>query len=528
MSGDVRTACAQEDGIAVLLRRLEQITKAADVKAYEALRTDSASPDRALAFTTSEFLPGLTNVVIKERERETLRGTLPGDGYTVTADAFEQAGDVARVSTWQLDLKRYGGEGAEGEWLIADEERVSTIDGLYRLSLNPTKQFGVRNLKIASDDLDLSLVEGSAFVIEVDKGLTGIVYVGRGEMQFHPASKAERGQVRIFAGAEILETRFDALYLRMNPSDARALIATEQLMAVPLDPREFRRADEMFREQSPRTFALDLVDLSREVWSLLPSSGDILAEIRTRRFETLTYARSSSEYEDINLFDRRRSKNIALYASERSVRQHGPTEPDDDRAGFDVLDYNINLTATPSRNWIDASTTLSLRVSASAINSITLRLASPLVVKSIVSKEFGRLFGLRSKNQSNLLISLPVAVPRDTKLSLTITYTGRLDPVAPDRETLQQYPWPSDLQGFTAEPKSLYSTGVFWYPQPGAPDYATATLNITVPAGQVHGLPVGISFFGRAFSEPVLLKLAFAFEQATQARRAPQFRPAIS
>jgi amidase len=48
--------------------------------------------------------------------------------------------------------------------------------------------------------------------------------------------------------------------------------------------------------------------------------------------------------------------------------------------------------------------------------------------------------------------------------------------------------------------------------------------HITVPAGQVSGLPVGISFFGPAWSEPMLLKLAYAFEQATKARRRPEFR----
>jgi amidase len=47
--------------------------------------------------------------------------------------------------------------------------------------------------------------------------------------------------------------------------------------------------------------------------------------------------------------------------------------------------------------------------------------------------------------------------------------------------------------------------------------------HLTVPAGFVMGLPVGLSFFGRAWSEPVLLKLGYAFEQATKARRAPKY-----
>jgi amidase len=51
--------------------------------------------------------------------------------------------------------------------------------------------------------------------------------------------------------------------------------------------------------------------------------------------------------------------------------------------------------------------------------------------------------------------------------------------------------------------------------------------NINVPAGFVDGMPVGVSFFGRAWSEPTLIKIAYAFEQTTKARKPPQFLPTL-
>jgi len=52
--------------------------------------------------------------------------------------------------------------------------------------------------------------------------------------------------------------------------------------------------------------------------------------------------------------------------------------------------------------------------------------------------------------------------------------------------------------------------------------------HITVPMGYVRGVPIGLSFFGRAWSEPTLIKIAYAYEQATKHRRPPTFAPTAS
>ena len=66
-----------------------------------------------------------------------------------------------------------------------------------------------------------------------------------------------------------------------------------------------------------------------------------------------------------------------------------------------------------------------------------------------------------------------------------------------------------------------------------APSPSTVTAvagypHITVPAGYVRGLPVGVSFFGRAWSEPTLIQLAYAYEHATRHRRPPTFAASAS
>jgi len=468
------------DAVRQLLQRLEQIAQGGDADGYLRLLAGSADRDRAIDFGSTEFQPGATRAVVLEGDRQPLGGTPEGDGYRIIAQAFVEYGARARFTTWRIDVERIG-----DDWRIADEERLTAVENLYRLSLNATKQFDAHDVRITVEDLDLTLATGSVFVADTDHGVTGLVLLGRGDMRFHPTPETEKGQVKIFCGAETLETRFDAAFLRINPGDFDRLIAADHLTSRAVVSRELRRADEVFRDEAPKSYGLELGDFSGESWSLLPEGGDFLAEIRTRRFDTLTYARSSTQPEDVNLFQRKKRRNIALYASEQKLAGRGRFYNEDDLAEYDILDYNIDLTVSPDRQWLDGRARVLLKVRAFEINTITLRLADSLAVRSIASDELGGLFAIRLKEQNSVLVKLPTPVRHDTVLTLTVVYAGRREPQSEDRETLALQRG-SASQGedarLVAEPSFLYSNRSYWYPQATVTDYATARLRITVPA----------------------------------------------
>ena len=107
-----------------------------------------------------------------------------------------------------------------------------------------------------------------------------------------------------------------------------------------------------------------------------------------------------------------------------------------------------------------------------------------------------------------MLVNLPYTLLRDAELTLTVAYSGRLAPQAPERETIarsastqrgsDQSSRMIEVDIPTGERSYLYSSRSYWYPQPPISDYATARIRITVPvtlgcvaSGELEpGLPV--------------------------------------
>jgi hypothetical protein len=464
-----------DDPLAAILSRLEAALQKTDREAYASLFAPEVLREQVDDFAKGLFIPNATRTAVFERDRAQLEGVPEGEGYRLVVEFFIETAGRARILTAGLNMRR-STTGAVESWHIVGGEGLTSVEGLYRLRVNPARQ-------LSTEDFRLTLAEGSVFPVEGEDGVTGLVLIGRGEMRFTPAPATEKGQLRIFSGSEVLVAPFEIAFVRINPFDYKRSI-TGDLLPVAVDPRLLRRAQEFFTREGPKSFSLDLQDLSRDTWYLLPPIGDFLAEVQTRRWGLLTFARTGVQAEDITLFSRVRRRTIALYSSSAKLALRGRFYTDEELMEYDVLDYNIEAQVVPERQYITGRARLLIRIRSGATNTLTLRLAEPLTVTNIVSLEYGRLLHLRVRNQNSIVINLPTTLARDSDITLVISYAGRVPSQEVDREALHMNAQSQeDFPLMQYEPNYLLSSRSYWYPQNTVTEYATATLRITVPPG---------------------------------------------
>lgn len=479
------------DGVSALIAKLEQAALVADRSTILALgAAGGAVPGLEDFADVAE--PAAARFIIKERDRSPIAERTE----RLLLEVFIQHGSEARIVTWRMDVVRAADTEPPG-WTISGMERLSMISGLYRLALDPAKQFDVRNLTVRGPDLALDMASGTAFIADTREGPTAVVLLGRGKMRFSPSDLAEQTQLRIFAGDAALTADFEAVFIRIRPDEFESRFGSA-LAPRAVSRNDLRKAGNVFDEYVGRTLHLDLTDLSRERWSLTPAGGDLIAEIRTHKFGSLTYARAGKDPEDVSLFDRRRRRNISVYASQEKLASRGRFYSEDDLVEYDVLHQEVEAAFFPERLWIDGRALMQIRIRAFALTTLTLRLAEALTVRSIISPDLGRLLHLRVVGQNSIIVNFPVTITRNTELWLQVSYSGRIEPQLLEREAIAPSPPiqdpPQEQLQIRLEPQYVYSNRSYWHPQGMVTDYATARLRITVPAEfdvVASGTPVG-------------------------------------
>ena len=487
-----------------LVARLEAAARTSDVEAYLDLLAEDADRTAARAFAADALRRDVREAAARARFVRPLDDVPEGAGYELTVEVFTERGVAGRLQTWSIDVVR--GEAAGGGpagWRIADQERVDIVDGLLNLRLNPDVAYDAANLTVTGEDMTLRMTRGTLFVAETGQGgITGMVLLGDGVLTFSPAPEAERGQVRLLTGRETLEADLSAAFIRVNPVTFAARVSTSSLNPRPVDADDLERAGEIFDEFAPLSFGIDLGDLSDKTWSLTPGGGDFIADMQTERYGVLTFAQSANQPEDVSLYERETQRIIALYSSAHKRATQGRYFSEDDSVAYDVLDYQIaasfqpggvereTMRARPRLRgcFITGRARLAIRVTGSNLTSLMLRLAEDLDVHSVVSNELGPLLFFRMRGRDNVVVSLPSGVPPiGAEFTIDVEYSGLLEAQELAENWLGRTGFGLDAVGAmtpfgVAARRYIYSSATHWYPRASTSDYATATMDLTVPA----------------------------------------------
>jgi hypothetical protein len=235
----------------------------------------------------------------------------------------------------------------DGSWRLTKATTSGMVDGLFHLELDPTRAFRAHDLVVLAEDFELRLPAGDVFVAMAGGRVSAAVLMGRGTMTFRPTPDTERRQVELYCGREALTAQFNWAFLRLSPGEAETRLPAEHLTPSNVDKGMLSRASEVFAEQLPKSFGVELGDLSRLPWSLAPTPGDFLAEVGTGSTArsltpTPTTIRKTSPSSTASTI-----ANIAVYMSAARRASQSQVYNEDDSTEYDVQDYQVDKRVHP-------------------------------------------------------------------------------------------------------------------------------------------------------------------------------------
>ena len=411
----VRTLDEDDLTIQAFLQAVETAISTTEGARWTDLLSPTADKDQALEFFEAMVPQGITRVVVKERDRSALQGTLPGEGYRLVIEVFMETGPRGRIATWRLDIRRRAVTTSAISRGHPREDRLASSRATSSRAA-PEKQFVARTScsrrSISNCACRLRCVRR-----RTPEGVTAMVLVGEGTMVFQPAPKEEKGS-EIVRGVEALETPFTTAFVRLSPLNSTSESLQRCWSRLRSTAARIAAASACSRRIA-ESFNLDWSDLSPNL-ALLPHPGDFVAESRPG-FADLTYARSAASRDVTS------SSARANATSPRTVRTEA--------AGLAVSSTKTTTSTTTSSITTSMRRSIPIasgwRADAMKIRITSMRSACSSLrfaeadVSSVYSDEFGRLLFLRVRNQNNLLVICRRRA-RDFPMTLTVTYAGRL------------------------------------------------------------------------------------------------------
>ena len=485
------------------LRLLQESWRTRNAAAYMALWALPSDATRAeeLAYVRAQFEGDETELRVDPPARAS------GNTLRVGTEIFSVKEPRARLDQWLMTLEHR----PEG-WRFVAKEVAGQIDGLIHLSLDPAG-FRAAGLTLRLEDFELKMTSGTLFLSPPELGPTLLVFIGDGTVHLKPRPPEEQEQLRQFAGRTELAEKVTQALVRIHPADFRDVLVPARLEPDPAAARRLPAAQRLFREQGARAFVLD-AGVARAPWWLLPGLGDSATTFATARRGVLTFTVSAGESEGISLFDRDKRRQICLYPSRGSSAIYS----EDQGRMTDILHHDLRVRVDPAREAIAGEDTLRIEV-LGGIGTVKLRLDDALRVESVTSAEVGSHFFFRVRNQDTLMISLGSLAGTLGEISLTVKYSGTLNPGPIESEVLQtRDPQTGRASGLgeedvPIEAVMLYTNRNAWYPQGVTDDYATATMRFDVPLGQT-AITGGVRKEARVAGDRVLLE----FEQSRPGR----------
>jgi hypothetical protein len=458
---------------AAFLDRLEAVWQAHDLPGWLAL-WDFTGPDQR-AFEESVVRASFAS---DETTLTLLRRPSPDVGVTrfdADVQVFAVVEPRAQVTYWRLRFEKRA-----GRWTIVERQDAGQVDGFVHLSLGPSA-WRARGVSLRLPDFELRMEDGTLYSTPTELGPTALAFVGRARVRFSPAPLAEGEQLRQFSGATAIDRQIGWAFVRLHPADFGEVVETGRLEAEPAPGVRRAKAERVWRDRAERSFTVD-APLPRSPWWLMPSPGNAVVDFPWGRKRVLTFALTSGEPEDVNLFDRDRRLQICAYPSGGRPARYS----EDDRRPVDVLENDIVVRFDPDRLEVQASHTMRLRL-LWPTPTLRLRLHDDFRVSSVTSDEGGNLLFFRVRDQGSLIVSLGPLGRREEPFSLTTRYSGRHDPASVNQEVVQ-VGIPTDARAcveevFVDRPPLVYSNRTAWYPRPSNEDFATARVGIETSSG---------------------------------------------